>query len=374
MIERRHAPPVYCLEFVGEDDPLATLEAAAAGAGVRLLGPGLGIATSIDPDRARTLAFTRRACELVGRTDASVRSARALLETAPLERSGSVAVRATDVRGSAEMNTRAAERELGDMLVDRGFSVELEDPDHELRAYFASGPIARDPAAAPEDALDPIASGAVALADDATDERSVTDPVDLCVLGWTAVESRRDFGERAPTDRPFFQPGSMDPMLARGIVNLAGADPGRTVFDPMCGTGGLLAEATLVDADVIGLDAQEKMTVGARENLRSIAAPEQWAILRGDAARPPLSEESVDTVVFDAPYERQSPVSGRGLDDLVANTLDASRSLAPRAVIVADRPRVESARAADWTVRTVVRRRVHGSLTRHIHVLEDESG
>jgi len=374
ITERRHASLVYCLELAGEDDPFAAFEATAAGTGLELLGPGLCAAATIDPERVQTLAYTRRACELVGRTDATIEGARVLLDTAPLDRTGSVAVRATDVRSTAGVDTQRVERELGDVLVDRGFTVDLESPDHELRAYFGSGPIARDPAARSDAALDPVTTGTVTLGEAAVDERSVGDEsgTDLCVLGWTAVESRRDFGDRAPTDRPFFQPGSMDPMLARALVNVAGAAPGRTVLDPMCGTGGLLAEASLVGARAIGLDAHEKMTVGARENLRSIVPSGDWSILRGDAARPPLSADTVDAIVFDAPYERQSAVAGQGLDELVADTLAACRTLAPRVVLVADRPWIDPARTAGWAVRTVLRRRVHGSLVRHVHVLDED--
>jgi tRNA (guanine10-N2)-dimethyltransferase len=361
---------VYCLEFAGEDDPFATLEAATAGTSVELLGPGLGMAATVDPGRVRTLGYTHRACELVGRTDATIESARALLEAAPLDRTGSVAVRATDVRGTTGVDTRRAERVLGDVLVDRGFDVDLDAPDHELRAYFASGPIARDPAAEPEDDLDPVSAGAVTLAADAGEEAALgTGKADLCVLGWTAVQSRRDFGDRAPTDRPFFQPGSMDPMLARALVTIAGAGPGQTLLDPMCGTGGLLAEAALVGSRTLGLDAQEKMVTGASENLRSISPTGDWAIVRGDAARPPLADDAVDAIVFDAPYERQSAVAGQSLDDLVVETLAACRALAPRVVLVADRLFTDAARAAGWTVETIARRRVHRSLVRHVHVL-----
>jgi tRNA (guanine10-N2)-dimethyltransferase len=39
-------------------------------------------------------------------------------------------------------------------------------------------------------------------------------------------------------------------------------------------------------------------------------------------------------------------------------------------VIVGDRPWIEAAREADWTVESTFERRVHRSLTRHIAVLE----
>jgi tRNA (guanine10-N2)-dimethyltransferase len=164
----------------------------------------------------------------------------------------------------------------------------------------------------------------------------------------------------------------MDPLLARALVNIAGAGPGRTILDPMCGTGGLLAEASLVGARAIGLDAQAKMATGAIQNLQSISPDGDWGVVRGDAASPPIADDAVDAIVFDAPYERQSAVAGQSLAELVAETLAACRELAPRVVLVADRLWVDPARAAGWTVETILRRRVHRSLVRHIHVLTSE--
>ncbi|MFB6295919.1 MAG: methyltransferase domain-containing protein [Halobacteriales archaeon] len=320
---------MYVLELAGEDDRFAAAEAGAAAAEVSVLAPGLAAAATIDPARFRGLAYARRASRLLGRGEASVRSARAVLSAADLDRSGTTAVRARDVRGTAGVDTRAAERALGQDLVDLGFEIDLEDPDHELRALFAG---------------------------------------ESCALGWLAVEATRGFGERAPTDRPFFQPGSMDPIEARAAANLAGARPGVAVLDPMCGTGGLLIEAGLLGADVIGLDAQPKMVRGASENLDAAlgAAP---ALARADATRLPLGTDAVDAVVFDAPYGRQSKIEGRDLASLVGGALAEARRVADRGVVVADRSWEAAAEAAGWTLEERFERRVHRSLTRHVHVL-----
>nr|WP_267623005.1 methyltransferase domain-containing protein [Halobium salinum] len=344
------------MELAGEDDAFAACEARSAASGVEVVAPGVAVAKGVVPERVRTLAYTHRASELVGRTDADVGSARALLEAARFDasREGSVAVRAHDVRGSTGVSTGTAERELGQVLVDRGFSVDLDDPDHVLRAVFSRGPVDAD------DALSRPADGPSDL-----------DEADVCTLGWLAVESVRDYGSRKPTDRPFFQPGSMAPLDARAFVNVAGARPGATVLDPMCGTGGTLIEASLVGADVLGSDAQWKMTNGARENLREYA-PEGAAfeLLRGDASRLPLRDDAVDGVVFDAPYGRQSKIERHSLEELVSGALSEARRVAPRAVVIADRSWREAALSAGWELEALFERRVHRSLTRYVHVLD----
>ncbi|WP_293033432.1 methyltransferase domain-containing protein [Natronococcus sp.] len=360
---------MYFLELGGEDDAFAAREASSAATDARRIAPGLAVANAIVPERVRGLAYTHRASDLLGRTDADLAGARALLEVAPLDRSGTLAVRATDVHGSSGVATDRAERELGQVLVDRGFEVDLDDPDHVLRAAFSEGRLERD-------------DGHGDLLSSAGDERieSPGEDVSVCALGWLAAESVRDFGARAPTDKPFFQPGSMDPLLARAVANVAGAGPGATILDPMCGTGGVLVEAGLVGADVVGTDAQAKMVAGARTNLEHFLDPEAssptggsrgaWHVGRGDATRLPIADDAVDGVVFDAPYGRQSKIETHRLEDLVSGALAEARRVASRAVVVADRSWAAEAREAGWELEAAFERRVHRSLTRYVLVLE----
>jgi len=320
---------VYVLEFAGEDDRFAAAEARMGASDVTVLAPGLATAGTIDVDRVRALAYTHCASELLGQAGASVDGARALLEAGDVDAAGTVAVRARDVRGTAGVDTREAERVLGDTLVASGCQVDLDAPDRELRALFAG---------------------------------------DTCALGWRRVVADRGFGDRAPTDRPFFQPGSMDPIEARAVANLAGARPSATVLDPMCGTGGLLIEAGLVGAEVLGLDAQRKMVRGTRENLAAFLE-RGFEVGHGDATRLPLADGAVDAVVVDAPYGRQSKIAGRDLSTLVSGALAEAHRVAGRAVLVADRSWSGLAREAGWTVAERFERRVHRSLSRHVHVL-----
>jgi len=325
---------VYGLEFVGDEDRFAALEAGiAAATGIERVAPGLAIADAVDPGRVRGLAYTRRALDLLGRADPDPHSARAVVEAASIEREGTVAVRARVLRDSAAVSTSEVERECGSALVARGFDVDLDDPDHTLRVLLAG---------------------------------------DTCLVGWVVAESVRDFSARRPTDRPFFQPGSMAPMDARAYANLAGAGPGARIVDPMCGTGGVLIEAGLVGGDVLGNDAQAKMVRGARENLAHYVGDTgvEFDLLRGDATALALRDDAADGVVFDAPYGRQSKIARHSLDDLVADALAEAARVAPRGVLVADRSWREAAVDAGWRVTDTFERRVHRSLVRHVHVLE----
>jgi tRNA (guanine10-N2)-dimethyltransferase len=317
---------VYFLELAGDDDPFAAREAASRCSDVEVIAPGLATARGVR--RPEALAYTHRVCGLIGTCEPTVDDAVFLLEAASVDAGGSVAVRARDVRGTSGVDTQRAERRLGSVLVDRGFEVDLDDPDRTLVALFS----------------------------------------ETAALGWLEAESRRDFGERRPTDKPFFQPGSMAPMDARALANVAGAGPKARLLDPMCGTGGILVEAGLVGADVVGVDAQGKMGRGARRNLDHYLAS-GFDVVRGDATRLPFRDGSFDGAVFDAPYGRQSKIEGASLSGLVGDALAEVRRVAPRAVLVGDRPWNDAAEAAGWTVESRFDRRVHGSLTRYVHVL-----
>lgn len=347
---------MYWLEFAGEDDVLAGVEALVATRGLELRGAGIAVAEAIDTARLRTLGLTRGAGAVIDVVEASIGAAEAALEATALPTAGSVAVRARDVRGTTGVDTQAAERRLGAVLTDAGRPVDLTAPDHELRVLFAGPTVGRDHAGGGE--YDPLTTG---LLDAPTDGA-------VCLLGWRRAHDWRQFGDRQPTDRPFFRPGSMAPSLARVCVNLSQVTPGEWLLDPMCGTGGVLLEAGLIGACPLGIDANTTMVRGSRKNTAAYleAVP---PLFQGDASRLPLAADSVAAVVADIPYGRQSPLTGTSRAKLTQAALAEAARVGSRAVFVADRSLVAPATAAGWTVEAVCRQRVHRSLTRRLHVL-----
>src|SRR3990170_4415126 len=74
----------------------------------------------------------------------------------------------------------------------------------------------------------------------------------------------------AAIDRHAFeQPISLPPRFARALVNLSRVPDGGVLLDPFCGTGGILLEAGLVGARLVGGDVRADMVEGCRRTLDS---------------------------------------------------------------------------------------------------------
>lgn len=113
------------------------------------------------------------------------------------------------------------------------------------------------------------------------------------------------FKKRSNEKRPFSSPISLDPVLARVMVNLSEVSAGEKVLDPFCGTGGILIEAGLCGIGVKGLDIQQEMVEGTQENL------EEYGIISHEIKQGDISEvndlfDDYNAVLADLPYGKAS--------------------------------------------------------------------
>ncbi len=327
---------MYLLEFAGEDDHLAVAEAKVVTDGCHSVAPGIGLADKVALEEADRLALTRRINRSLGVVEGTLDDLVSYVESLAPDAESTVAVRARDVRGLGDVDTQTTERRIGDVLVRHGHTIDLESPDREFRVLAT-----------------------------ASQDRP------RWFIGWLLLETPREYTHRAPPLRPFRQPGTMDPLLARVLVNLTGVHPGDRLLDPMCGPGGVLIEAALVGVEPIGIDVQRKMVRGARQNIEAIVDPTHPAdIVQGTAAQLPI--RAVDAIVFDAPYGRQSPIEHTSANELVEATLNEAIEVTDRCVAVFDAPIDALATACGWSVIDTFERRVHRSLTRYISCLQSQ--
>jgi tRNA (guanine10-N2)-dimethyltransferase len=142
-------------------------------------------------------------------------------------------------------------------------------------------------------------------------------------LKLTEIQSKT-FSERRPRKKPFFHPSAMPSKLARCMVNLAHAKAEALVLDPFCGTGSSLIEASYIGCRAVGVDAQRRMVLGARKNLRFFNISAEGLLL-ADARRLPFTK--VDAVVTDPPYGRSASTLKSTTKQLVMDVLAASHGL-----------------------------------------------
>ncbi|PXF59598.1 MAG: RNA methyltransferase [Candidatus Methanogaster sp.] len=241
-------------------------------------------------------------------------------------------VRVKQIQGSFVQSTRM-ERLIGEVIFERnsGAKVDLSNPDHRFRVIVTK---------------------------------------DSCVFGEVLASiDRRQFWDRLPHKKPFFYPGAISPDMARAIVNLCEIRTNDLVLDPFCGTGGILLEAGMIRARVLGIDAQESMVRGADMNLRSHGF--EYQLASGDACNLPLKDGSVDAVVTDPPYGRSAVVRAESIESLYKNALPEIyrvMKVGGHAVVISDFELL-CADEIGFVVTGLYKNRVHRSLTRYILVL-----
>ncbi len=290
--------------------------------------PQVAVAECPDPDATARLALTHTVLAFLGSSGPTLPGLSRLLKELSLSTDRPFAARVKRMAGSEMREPVPAIERLAGTLIEG--PVSLKRPEVEFRL---------------------ILSG------------------DRIYLGQVLTRiDRGGYNLRRPSNRPYFHPGVMLPRTARAMVNLSLVRPGGTLYDPFCGTGGLLGEAALVGASPVGSDADPVMLAGCRMNYPSIP------LFLADARAIPLREGSVDAVVTDLPYGTSSWIRSPNLDDLYAGALgEIHRVLKPgrRAVVVTHRD-IDGIAGSSFTVVQVHRQRVHKSLTRRITVLRKE--
>lgn len=133
--------------------------------------------------------------------------------------------------------------------------------------------------------------------------------------------NKKYFEIMKPHKRPFFHPGCMSPKLARCMANLARIKEGDFVLDPFCGTGGILIEAGLIGAKVIGSDIDYRMKRGAATNL-DYAGVTNYRTCVVDVREMKMFEE-VDAVITDPPYGISTTTCGEGTDGIFKEFLSS---------------------------------------------------
>ncbi|MDH7506568.1 MAG: TRM11 family methyltransferase [Candidatus Thermoplasmatota archaeon] len=130
-----------------------------------------------------------------------------------------------------------------------------------------------------------------------------------------AQVNRTLFEKRKVQHRPFFSPISLHPKIAKTLVNLSEIRKNETLLDPFCGTGGILIEAGIIGARLIGSDIEKKMIDGCKKTL-DFYGIKNYKLFCCDIGEIKKHVDFVDAVVTDLPYGKSTTTKGEEIINL----------------------------------------------------------
>ncbi len=280
---------------------------------------------------SKRLSMTHDIIKVSGICEQNEETLLELVKKTDLDFEGTYSIRVKRIKDYSKMNTELMEHRIGRVFYGKGFCANLRNPHVQFRVLL-------------------------------TENKSI--------FGYIAASVNRGAYEaRRPHYKPFFYPGVLMPRIARALVNIA--KPEEYLFDPFCGTGGILVEAGLAGLKVIGSDVQRKLLLGARMNLEYYNV--RYSLMYQDACCLSLRNGSVDAVVTDPPYGRSAAIRAESLEALLVGSLNEIRRVlkrGKRAVFISERNIEDIAEEAGFRLAELHIQRVHRSLTRRIYVLE----
>ncbi len=179
------------------------------------------------------------------------------------------------------------------------------------------------------------------------------------------------FSKRAPHKRPQLSPTSLDPRLARCMINLSKVDLGRTILDPFCGVGGILIEWGLIGGKIIGYDINNIELEKCKINLKHYKIKKSnYELINKDAL---TIKEHYDYIVTDLPYGRNSRIT-RHLKQLYYDFLKICKlRIKPKTLVIGAPDFVKFKNIINksgYEIKYNFKIYIHKSLTKEVYVLE----
>jgi tRNA G10 N-methylase Trm11 len=103
-------------------------------------------------------------------------------------------------------------------------------------------------------------------------------------------------------------PGSLNSSVANSLLKVAEVEKEEVVLDPMCGSGVIALEAYKLGAKAIAGDIDKERIKIAEQNKQSKKTEAEFHVW--DARKTGLKEKSVDKIISNLPFEKQTSISG----------------------------------------------------------------
>ncbi len=178
-------------------------------------------------------------------------------------------------------------------------------------------------------------------------------------------KNSQNFEARKPQNRPEQHPSSLDPRLARAMVNLASSS---NIIDPFCGAGGILIESALMGLKTKGSDFDRVMINRAKLNMAHFGIKDV-KLEQKDALAARIGKSFA--IVTDFPYGKNTKVSDAG--SLLKRFLEKAKKQGVNKIVIGlnnSMPYNRIIKNAGWKTRKEFSIYIHKSLTKRIVVLE----
>ncbi len=140
-------------------------------------------------------------------------------------------------------------------------------------------------------------------------------------------KNKQKFEKRKPHLRPELHPSSLDPRLARALINITGINKG-ILLDPFCGSGGILIEAGLMNLRPIGYDTDKIMLKRAEINLKHYKIKD-YKLKQQDATK---IKTKFNYIVTDLPYSKNT--KKQDLTKLYLNFLKTLKKILKKKAVI----------------------------------------
>lgn len=183
----------------------------------------------------------------------------------------------------------------------------------------------------------------------------------VCKQIW---DNKEDFESRKAHHKQELHPTAMHPKMARSLINILNPGSEEQIIDPMCGAGGILTEAALMNIKCIGYDIDQPQLNRARINLGNV---KKYKLKKADATK----IKNLRNIVTDLPYGKSSKKSS----EIIKLYSSFVKNISGRAVIVFPdfvnyKKILKENLDKKLEVKKIIDHYVHKSLTRKIVLMD----
>lgn len=181
------------------------------------------------------------------------------------------------------------------------------------------------------------------------------------VLLW---KNKDDIRERKNKELPERMPTTLNPKIAKAMINLSGIKKGK-LMDPFCGAGGILIEAARLGFEVTGYDIDKRAIGKAKLNLLHLGIKNVHLEMR-DAL---TINKKYDCIITDMPFGKNSKISKK-IDRLYVDFLTKALKYTKTIIIGFPATFNQDLIPKQWKIIDFFEIYIHKSMSKRIYILE----